>query len=71
MTDATPMTDTERELLQAAREIGGVFEMASWASAELAARVTTAGKPVDDLTVGELRQLIRAYREYVNRSNEA
>lgn len=70
MTDATPMTDTERALLAFAAEMGALVTGPWWASAELAARVTTR-KPLDDFTVGELRDLLRAYLACVRARDES
>jgi len=52
------ITPTHRDLLDASMEIGGVCEMACWASSAVAALIDSTGKKVDDLTVGELRKLL-------------
>lgn len=57
------MNQIERDLLDASREIGGIEGMAHWASAGMAALVASTGKQVDELTVGELRALIRQQAE--------
>lgn len=50
--------DTTRQLLEASREIGGLSGMAHWAFAGMVARVESTGKPLRDLTVGELLDLV-------------
>ncbi len=45
-------------LLDASNEIGGIIEMASWATAEIVVAIEHTGKRVNDLTVGELRDII-------------
>lgn len=57
------MNQVERDLLGASREIGGIVDMAHWASAGMAALVESTGKQVDEMTVGELRALIRQQAE--------
>lgn len=57
------LSSHHRELLDASRDIGRVCESSSWYSQEVADRVAATGKRVDDLTVGELRALIRAHHE--------
>lgn len=46
------------DLLDASNEIGGIIEMASWATAKIVVAVERTGKRVNDLTVGELRDII-------------
>lgn len=62
----------ELELLEACREIGGVSEcnchFTSGLSNRLAYRI---GKPVDELTVGELREAIRKHAVYYNQLTAA
>ena len=45
-------------LLDASNEIGGIIEMSSWATAEIVVAIESTGKRVNDLTVGELRNLL-------------
>lgn len=61
------MNTTERELLDASQEIGGICEMAGWASTQLADLVQQTGKPVGDLTITELITLQREHAESVRR----
>jgi hypothetical protein len=51
------MTDTERELIEAAMIIGSIAETAAWASDALAASIEASGKSVQQLTVAELIEL--------------
>lgn len=52
-------SETERILVETTREIGGIPEMAAWATAALALRIEATGKNVSELTLGELRQLLQ------------
>lgn len=61
------MNTTERELLDASREIGGICGMAAWASDQLADLVKQTGKSVGDLTIAELIALRREHAESVRR----
>lgn len=56
------ITATERELLDASKEIGAVAEMTSWASADIARLIETNGLPINAMTVGELREVIKIQR---------
>lgn len=57
------MTETEHDLLDASREIGGILEMAGWATDRLARRIEAYGKWVGALTIDELRTLLRTMPE--------
>lgn len=61
------MNTLERELLDVSQEIGGICEMAAWASAQLADLVKQTGKSVGDLTIAELIALRREHAESVRR----
>lgn len=61
------MTQTERELSEAGRDIGSMAESNAQWFAGLADLVEATGKPVDDLTIGELRSLIEQRTETYNR----
>lgn len=61
------MNTTAREMLDASQEIGGICEMAAWASDELAHLVQQTGKPVGELTIAELIALRREHAESVRR----
>lgn len=59
MTPISPTIDaTHVELTDALRAIGNASEMACWASYIMASMVEDTGKPIADLTVGELISLI-------------
>jgi hypothetical protein len=60
------MTDTEREMLQKAREIAGICGANGRFQCGLAMRVEAAGKPTGELTVDEFIRLIREHRDYFN-----
>lgn len=57
------ISQTERDLIDASKEIGGIYESASWFTAILASRIEASGKPVGDYTVGELMALDREHRD--------
>ncbi|TAA42505.1 hypothetical protein [Pseudoxanthomonas winnipegensis] len=50
----------ERELVEASRDIGCICEFNGAATRALGHVVAGTGKAVDELTVGELRALVRA-----------
>lgn len=52
-------SETERILVETTREVGGIPEMAAWATAALALRIEATGKNVSELTLGELRHLMQ------------
>ena len=54
------VNDLHNELLFASVEIGGICNMAYWASKGMAARVHGTGKRLHDLTIGELLGLLKA-----------
>lgn len=55
----------ERELLEAAHEIGLIADSASWFTAILANEIEVRGKPLADFTIAELLAL---YREQHDRA---
>jgi hypothetical protein len=57
---------TEEQLVNACIEIGGTTESNGHLTAGLARRIEATGKAVDELTVGELLQIINEYRELFN-----
>jgi len=58
------VNDLHNELIFAAAEIGGICEMANWASAGVAGRVSATGKMLQDVTIGEMLDLLNAQKEY-------
>ena len=61
------MSDVERELLEAARVIGGVSGMSGPASASLAEHLRQVCGPIRDASVGRLIDEIEDWREWHNR----
>jgi len=61
------MTNTERDLINASQEIGGIARMAAWASAGLAVAVEQTSRPVGDLTISQLLTILRAHSALINR----
>lgn len=61
------MTQTERELSEVGRDIGSMAESNAHWFAGLADLVAATGKPVEELTIGELRLLIEQRTETYNR----
>lgn len=59
-------TDTERDLLAASVELGGIAETPHWVFAGLAAAIEHTGKRVGELTVDELLHLARTQAERIN-----
>ena len=51
--------DLHNELLFASVEIGGICNMAHWASEGMADRVHQTGKRLRDLTVGEVMDMLK------------
>ncbi len=67
------MTQTEQDLTEAARVIGGLFECNGNYQVALARRIERSGKTVAELTVAELMELDQEEGERFNRvfqSNE-
>lgn len=62
------MTKTERELLDASQEIGGICESAAWFTSFLADEIEASGKPVGDFTVAELSALYRRCSDEANKA---
>lgn len=61
------MTPTERELSDVACEMGSIAESNAHWFAGLADLVDATNKPVDELTISELRSLIEQRTETYNR----
>ena len=65
------MSDVERELLEAARVIGGVSGMSGPASASLAAHLELMCGPIREIRVGRLIDEIEDWRDWYNRPRTA
>ncbi len=59
-------TQTERQLLDASRDIGRICESAAWFTDILAEEIERTGKRVGDYTVAELIALDRKHRDRAN-----
>jgi len=57
------VNDLHNELLVASVEIGGICDMAYWASEGMAARAHNTGKRLHDITIGELMGMLKAQEE--------
>ena len=55
------INEIHRDLISISSEIGGICDMACWASAGMAAMVHNTGKQVLDITIGELMGLLKAH----------
>lgn len=53
----------QNALLFAAVEIGSIVNMAHWASSGIATRVHMTGKPFQEITVGDLLDMLKAHDE--------
>lgn len=63
-----PVCEIHKELIDAALTIGGIAEMAQWATLDLAERIKKTGKDVFNLTVAELMNLeAEQQRHYLKR----
>jgi len=58
------VNDLHNELLFASAEIGGICEMANWASTGVAGRVCAAGKKLREITIGEMLDLLEEQAQY-------
>lgn len=54
------ISDEELELIWVCDELGSPAEMNRWSTLEVLQKVQALGKPIDELTVGELRACIAA-----------
>jgi hypothetical protein len=62
---ANDLTQTEIDLMSASAEIGTVLNWNSELFTPLSKTIDASGKKIDDLSVGELRQMIQeGYNEY-------
>ena len=61
---------TERDLLNAAIQIGGIAECPWHYTTGLARLISASGKPLHELTIGELLALNRQYTDRLNRAAE-
>ncbi|MCB1872012.1 MAG: hypothetical protein KDI49_08405 [Gammaproteobacteria bacterium] len=62
MNTSSDTKQTERELITVSIEIGGIAEMASWATEELSVLIAGKGKPVGELTVSELMGILQKHQ---------
>ena len=52
-----PFCEIHKDLIEASIAIGGIADLAQWATMELAERINKTGKDVFNLTVAELMSL--------------
>lgn len=62
---------TEDDLIDASLALGDIAEAPHWVTAGLAADVEATGRPVAELTVGELMGLAERQRERINQAFRA
>ncbi len=62
------LSPTEQSLFDAAEDIGGVLECNCGYLQMLASNIEDLGKPLSELTIGQLQRLITSTREQYNRA---
>jgi hypothetical protein len=59
--------DTHTKLIELCQEVGGIAGCNGHFTAGLSRRIEATGKPLEELTLGELVALSREYSVYYNR----